>query len=526
MIKNYIATLAFILGFAVFSHAQLVTAFTIRYQSTQKGGIRYLSNTSATCSGGCAGTSEVPPAGTSSDNGFTAVYVDVDADATTFSSSSDSLALPSCSQISWAGLYWGGEMTNVATNYATRNQVSIKTNGGAYTNLTADALQDNSVGFTTYHCFKDITSIVQAGGSNARYTLANVAVRTGGTNRFGGWTIVVVYKNDLQPTRNLTVFNGLANVSGTNTTDIPVSGFLTPLSGPVSFELGAVTYDGDRASTGDQLLFNGAGSFVNVSDAINPTNDVFNSTLGYNAVRKTTPFINPSYSNTLGYDADIFLPNNAAKNYIGNSATSATMRLTTGGETYLTQVVSLAIDVYEPDLRATVSVVDLNGGAVQPGDILEYTIVGKNIGSDPSVNTFITDTLERNVDYVPGSLRVTVGPNTGTKTDAIGDDQGEYIAASRVVKVRTGTGANGTTGGTVLNSPQGIDSTEIHFQVVTATDCIILACDNVIDNRAIISGTGNVSGNSFNNQSTPGGFDGLGCPIPGTTATTIVNTCT
>jgi gliding motility-associated-like protein len=521
--KHRLLTCLFLLcSAALFS--QVITPFTIRYQTTQKGGIRYISNTATTCTGGgCgAGRSEVPPAGTSTDNGFTAAYVDIDADGTTFMSSSDSLALATCSQISWAGLYWGGENTTGGSNYATRNQVKLKTNNGAYVSLTADALQDNAVGFNTYHCFKDITTIVQAGGTNARYTLANVAVRVGNTNVFGGWSIVVVYKNDLQPMRNLTVFNGLSNVSGSNPiTDITVNGFLTPLSGPVTFEVGDLTYDGDRSSTGDQLMFNGGSGFVNISDVANPTNDIFNSTYSYNGVEKLTPFINPGYTNSLGYDADIFIPNNAAKNYIGNSATSATLRLTTGGETFLTQVVTIAIDVYEPDLRAACRVVDLNGGSVVPGDVLEYTIVGKNIGSDPSVNTFITDTLEHNAIYVPGSMSITYGPNLGAKTDAAGDDQAEYFAATNTIKVRVGTGANAVSGGQMNNSTLGIDSTQIKFRAVATTDCIVLQCDNIINNRAYIFGTGNVSGNSWSNGSNPDIFDGSGCPVPGTTNTPI-----
>jgi gliding motility-associated-like protein len=298
------------------------------------------------------------------------------------------------------------------------------------------------------------------------------------------------------------------------------------LAGPVTFEVGNVTYDGDRSSTGDQLTFNGGSGFVNISDAVNPLNDIFNSTLSYNGVQKTAPFINPAYVNSLGLDADIFIPNNAAKNYIGNSATSATLRLTTGGETYLTQVVTMAIDVYEPDLRAAVRAVDLNGGLVQPGDTLEYTIVGKNIGSDPSVNTFIVDTIERNAIYVPGSLRISSGPNLGNKTDASADDQGEYIAASRTIKVRIGTGANGSTGGTVLNSTFGVDSTQIKFKCTATTDCVVLLCDAIINARAYIYGTGNVSGNTWSNGSNPGIFDVFGCPIPGTTNTPIqAGTC-
>jgi len=464
----------------------------------------------------------VPPGGTGQNNSFTAAYIDMDGNAATFSSSSDSLALPSCSQVSWAGLYWSANRNTTNANYANRFSVKLKAGNGAYNAFTALAANrlDNAVGYTSYNAFADVTDFVKAAGINARFTVADMYAETGGTNKFGGWTIVVVYKNDLQPMRNLTVFNGLAVVSGSNNVTIPISGFLTPLSGPVTFDLGVVGYDGDRDFTGDQLLFNGVGAtYVNISDALHNSNDVFNSTISYNGV--LTPFRLPFLNNTLGHDANIFVPNNSTKNYIGNSATSANVRVTTGGETILQHVITAAIDVYEPDIRAAVRVSDINGGLVEPGDILEYTVVGKNIGSDPSVNTFITDTIEGNASYVPGSLQIISGPNAGAKTDAAADDQGEYIAAQRLVRVRVGTGANASSGGTMLNSPAGIDSTVFKFRVQASTDCVVLGCDPVIDNSARISGTGNVSGNSFSNESNPDIFDVNGCPIAGTTATTI-----
>ena len=202
----------------------------------------------------------------------------------------------------WAGLYWGGRINTSTANYAIREKIKISVDNGAYTNLVADELTDfNST--PSYFCFKDITSIVQSNAINARYTVADMVTRTGSTNRWGGWTIVVVYKNVLESMRNLTVFDGLANVSlfstpNTPSVDIPISGFLTPLSGPVNFELGVVAYDGDREQTGDQLRFNGAGSFVNVSDAIHNATNLFNSTISYGGV--LTPFRNPDLNNTLG----------------------------------------------------------------------------------------------------------------------------------------------------------------------------------------------------------------------------------
>ena len=61
-----------------------------------------------------------------------------------------------------------------ATNSPTRNNIKIKVNNGAYQNISADISQLNTTGYTSYHDFKDITSIVKAAGVNARFTVANI----------------------------------------------------------------------------------------------------------------------------------------------------------------------------------------------------------------------------------------------------------------------------------------------------------------------------------------------------------------
>ena len=47
------------------------------------------------------------------------------------------------------------------------------------------------------------------------------------------------------------------------------------------------------------------------------------------------------------------------------------------------------------------------------------------------------------------SIEILTGANMGLKSDLIGDDQGEYDDANRTVRVRLGTGASGTAGGTL-----------------------------------------------------------------------------
>ena len=501
-------------------HSQIVQSFSPRFQANQKGGITVISNVSVSCgsASGCSSAQgQTVITGGNSNGAYTQSYVDIDGNSSTFMSSSDSLNLTNCSEILFAGLYWSGRITSTTANYSTRNSIKLKVNSGTYQPLTADNLLDvptiggASWSHPSYFCFKNITSIVSANGIKGRYTIADLVTQSGSSNLWGGWSIVIVYKNVFKSMRNLTVYDGFANISAGNSLDIPISGFVTPLSGPVSFELGVIAMDGDRDSQGDQFQFNGAGSFVNVSDALHGTNNFFNSMIAENGV--ITPYRNPNYSNSLGYDAGIFSPINSSYQYINNGATNATVRVTTSSENILTRVITSAIDVYEPDLRASVRIKDLNGGLVSPGDILEYTMVGKNIGSDISIGSFMTDTLDPRVTYLPNSTQVTFGPNSGVKTDVSGDDQGEYIAASKVVKVRIGTGANATTGGQVTNSFTGVDSTVIKFKVTVNNDCLVFLCDNTLDNVAYIFGEGNISGNTYDNDGVSDLLDANGCPL-------------
>jgi gliding motility-associated-like protein/fimbrial isopeptide formation D2 family protein len=510
--------------------AQVLVPFVKRYDVTQPGGLVMLGNTILTCNGGApvAGSvncgpaqAEVPPAGTSRDNNFNSAYIDIDGDAATFSSSSADLNLTTCSKVTFAGLYWAAEINLGNANYANRNQVKIKEPGAtSYTTLTADTSFDLNGGYDYYSCYKDITTILQNAG-NGTYTIADLVSITGGSNQWAGWGIVVVYKNDLMTAKNLTVFDGLGSVANSaSSVVVNVNGFYTPPSGPVNFELGEIAFDGDRNLTGDSLLFKGGASFLAVSDALHTTNDLFNSSITNNAVQVLNR--NPAYSNTLGYDQCIFKPNNATKNYLPNGATSAQIKVTTGGEQIFLRVLTSAIDTYEPDLAMKKTVADIDGGQVNPGDTLLYTVTINNKGSDTSSVTVLTDTLPFNCDYIAGSTQITSGPNTGVKTDAAGDDQAEFTAAGayNIVTVRLGNGADGTNGGSMPHLG-GNSTTIVTFKVRITDDCTKLLCNPVISNRASINYSGYISGIPRKGNSNPQLLDSLGCPVEGFTSTTI-----
>ena len=94
-----------------------------------------ISNVALTCNGANenCGTfqNQFPPNGNhNQDGGVTMDYVDIDNVGSTFMSSSDSLALPSCSEVSWAGLYWSARIQENTVEYVTREDVKIKLNIG------------------------------------------------------------------------------------------------------------------------------------------------------------------------------------------------------------------------------------------------------------------------------------------------------------------------------------------------------------------------------------------------------------
>ncbi|MDD2798999.1 MAG: tandem-95 repeat protein [Bacteroidales bacterium] len=434
-------------------------------------------------------------------------------------SSSDSLALPSCSDITFACLFWGGHAVTSTPNWTLRNRVKIKANNDAYVDVTADSVGywDQQIYFKPYYCYKDITSIVKKYGVNTKWTVANVVGQTGEINRFSGWNMVIVYKNEEQLLRQLTVFNSVAIIEKNTQSDIKLTGFKTPTQGPVSFEMGVFAYDGDRPNSGDQLLLKGgkSSSFENVSDNINDANNVFNSTIS--RYGKLTPYRIPNYNNNFSIDADIFSPDNTSFKYIANGDTTLTMRLTTLQDVYLTQAVSLVVDANIPDNRLGMRVKDLNGGFVEPGDTLEYTLTGSNVGTDHSVDTYISNVIEKKAVYVPNSTRITYGPNAGPKTDAANDDQADFDVLTNTLKVRIGRGSTGVIGGEVDNSLNGSDSTQIKFKVTVAvsgsTDCAELMCDNIVDNHAFIHGKGKDSGLEFVSDQVPQFFDNSTCSV-------------
>ena len=239
-----------------------------------------------------------------SNNNFAMVPVDTDADPATFSSSSSTFTPPAGTDVLFAGLYWGGRTSAgagggaAAPNPAARGTALLRTPAGAAYVPVTGAVAPSTAVPAAYVAFADVTALVRAGGAG-RYEVANVQSGTG-EDRYAGWSLIVVYRDPALPLRNLTVFDGLAAIQqGDPPLSIGVSGFKTPISGPVRSSVGVVAYEGDRGSSGDRLALNG--QFL--TDAANPANNLFNSSVSFQGTNTITQRI-PPFVNGLGFDAD------------------------------------------------------------------------------------------------------------------------------------------------------------------------------------------------------------------------------
>jgi large repetitive protein len=457
------ATLVAALALAATARAD--RGFARRFSADANGSVTIAANTLETCpdsAGGC----DQARAGTGSslnNNDFAMQYVDVDRNPATFDSSSARLELPGGARVLFAGLYYGARTDAGTRGARARNAapdglrtVDIKAPGDTgYTRLDpSGATLDQSSDVTgAYQVFHDVTDLVRRAGAG-EYTVADVQAGTG-LDRYAGWSLVVAYEAPGDPPRNLTVFDGLQSVTrGQPALTIPISGFRTPLGGPVRTQLGFVAYEGDRGSGGDRASLDG-------QPLGDPTN-FFDSGISVDGspVQSKTP----DYRNQLGFDSKLV----RADGILPNGATDADISLRTSLEQYLPGAVTFATDLYAPDVHATKRVENLThpGEPARADDRLRYTITYRNTGAEAANEFVATDQLPDGVTLVPGSLRIAgLTPPDNAPSDLAGDDLGEYDPGTRTVRFLLGGGATPDRGGALATAPNPGSDATVSFEV-------------------------------------------------------------
>ncbi|MFE9673418.1 DUF3344 domain-containing protein [Streptomyces sp. NPDC006259] len=297
-------------------------AFGQRYHATRHGGIVRAANSAVSCrttpaappATATATTTRTAPAcaavreGRAAVNGeFDMAYVDVDRDPNTYNSSRAEVRLPRGSRVTYARLYWGGNLRVGEQKPPKDNgRVLIAEPGGAYKAVLADTVVGHRAarGADAFQASADVTELVRESGSGL-YTVAqvNVAMGRSAAGAWGGWTLVAVYENPREPLRHLALWDGFDSLGSGAGQEIRLRGVRIPRG--AGGRAGLVAYDGDRGRSGDSFMFStGSRPVSALSDPVNPSDDVLNSTISEPGAAPAARV--PAYANTLGYDSDVF----------------------------------------------------------------------------------------------------------------------------------------------------------------------------------------------------------------------------
>ena len=472
------------------------------------------------------------------------VYTDIDSDSNTFNSSSSNLtfssengAIPSCSNIIYAGLYWTGRASKTSpsnnTFTVTKNSVtktfdkriiSLKgPNSSTYTQITAASSDiyypTTSDGFM-YSAYAEVTDYVRNNGLGT-YFAADIALIEGnddtGTGYYGGWSLIVIYENNKMKYRDVTIFDGHAYVAGNVTADfeIPVSGFNTVQSGQVNMKLGLMAGEGDRGISGDyfQVRNHTDANWIPLNHSGNSTTNFFNSSIQTGGNTR-----NPNLLNNTGLDIGVFNIPNSGNSVITNNQTSTRFKYGTTQDTFVIFAIAMSVDAYIPQVEALITAANINGSpAVQPYTILPgqeagYSVDIKNLGTEAVNNYKIIVPIPYNATYVTGSASGTIfSPQTSPTPNSITFNPSLGATGSIVWDFGT----------LVLPANPSSLLARLTFRLRSTTDCAILSNATCSSNMSVVgnsTGIGAITNVALNNSNFIQGYNQngtcVGEPIP------------
>ena len=312
-----------------------------------------------------------------------------------------------------------------ATTSKSLNKQQIKLKMGAsnsYTTITANSTDihyPTTVDKAMYAAYADVTNYVRTNGAG-EYFVADMALQEGSggpTGYYGGWGMVIVYKDVSKRWRDITVFDGFGYItSNGSTVNLDVSGFRAVQNGAVNVTLGMMAGEGDREISGDFFLIrnSASSSYTTLSHSGNSTDDFFNSSV----VTGGNPR-NPNYVNNTGLDIARFDLTNNGNSIINNNQTSTRFQFGTSGDAYSIFNIVFAVDAYVPE------VIGENGpaagssvphqGMVDPGQELEFQLDLFNKGTE-AVNGLTVDIpIPFNMHYVENGETIIPGSHSTIK---------------------------------------------------------------------------------------------------------------
>lgn len=349
--------------------------------------------------------------------------------------SSATLELPVEAEILYAELVWGGSFAYGDENVLADLGSSVTLGFGADTqsvtpsNDTAVTINEQgSFPLRYYMRSGDVTDFVQAhkGGTYSAEGVPATQSILSNTSNAAGWTLIVAYRYDNEPIRNMTVFVGGVMVDEDVTVDYPVDGFCAPPTTPIEGTIAIATLEGDADREGDLLAIGETvadPTFVPLSGPNNPVDNFFCSqingpdglldTSGTFGDRNHMLGTNVS-GGRQGWDVTNVTLSSDDGHLVPNQ-TSAVLRTQTLSDSYMPVLAGIAIEVNAPKFQYDQSTTAVAPDEAAFGEQFTLTVKLVNEGSAPANNveftldlpagiglsTFSTNGVDGNIDGAP-----------------------------------------------------------------------------------------------------------------------------
>ncbi len=348
--------------------------------------------------------------------------------------SAATLTIPAQATVLYAELVWGGSHTYGLENVTANLDDPVTLRFGSDTiTVTPDPVTSATISegvafpINYYTRSADVTDFVgmHLSGTYAVEGVPATQHELTNTTSAAGWTLIVVYRFDGEPIRNMAVFvAGDEFVDEFTTVDYAVDGFCAPPLTPFEGTIAISTIEGDANRTGDFISIGESAadpSFITLSGPNNPQNNFFCSQLnGPGGQLDTSGTFGGANHDAIngtnvsgarqGWDVTHVALSTAAGHLVADQ-TAAVLRTETNDDSYWPVLAGIAIDVNAPKFLYDQSTTTVDAATVTLGDTFTITVKAVNEGFAAAENVRFTLPLaagltmtQLSTDGAPGDI--------------------------------------------------------------------------------------------------------------------------
>lgn len=293
-----------------------------------------------------------------------------------YTRSSANLQLNSGDQLEKAYLYWAGSGTG---------DFNVKLNDVDITAQRTFATTGTAFNLDYFSAFYDITEQVRNTG-NGTYTLSDLDLNSlvdqynDNATNFGGWAILVVYKNNTLPLNVVNIYDGLERISPNfpvvSTLEITLNNL--NVIDNIGSKIGFIAWEGDQNIAQSESLF--INNSLIDAPPLNPATNAFNGTS------------TEANSNTL-YNMDLDVYNVQNNIHVGD--TLVKIRLTSAQDYVMIGTIITKLNNMLPDATASIDNVQLEcNSRIVPINYTVYNLISTNqLAAGTKVHIYADDVL-------------------------------------------------------------------------------------------------------------------------------------